>query len=249
MKNTPLSVIILTSNSESTLEECLTSLDWVSEIVIIDNNSTDDTRRIAERYKNVQIYLATSKSFAVKRNLGLKKITYDWVLYIDSDEVVSSLLRQEIAEIVSQKEAGVYRVKRDNYFLGTKMYPDTVERLFHKSLLGKWVNDIHESPIYKGEAQLLDNSLIHHTHRDISSMLQKTNEWSEIEADLRIQANHPPVKWWRLVRMAFTTAWKQFISLNLLKHGRSGLFEGYFQIVDKLIVYTKLWERQNTINK
>jgi hypothetical protein len=129
------------------------------------------------------------------------------------------------------------------------MYPDIVERLFHTSLLEKWVNDIHESPIYKGEAQLLDNSLIHHTHRDISSMLEKTNEWSEIEADLRIQANHPPVKWWRLVRMALTTAWKQFISLQLLQHGRAGLFEGYFQIVDKLVVYTKLWERQNEKNQ
>lgn len=249
MKKTPISVIILTFNSESTLEECLSSLEWASEIVIIDTESTDDTRAIAGRYSNVKIYSTESNSFPQKRNLGLKKATYDWVLYIDSDEVVSSLLRQEITKIVLQNKAGVYRLKRDNYFLGTLMYPDVVERLFHTSLLEKWVNDIHESPIYTGEATSLHNSLVHTTHRDISSMLQKTNEWSEIEADLRIKVNHPPVKWWRLVRMALTTAWKQFISLQLLRHGRAGLFEGYFQIVDKLIVYTKLWERQNEKNQ
>jgi len=238
-----LSVIILTHNSENLITRAISSAQFADEIIVIDDHSSDNTQKIVKDF-NAKIIHFTSGTFADKRNVGLKQATANWILYLDSDEEITPDLAQEIDQLVKANVPQVYTCKRENYFLGKKMYPDSVERLFHTSLLKRWEGDIHETPLYHGEARLLTHALIHRTHRDITSMLEKTNEWSEIEADLRIKAYHPSIQWWRLVRMAITTGWQQFVRLHLLQYGRAGLFEGYFQIIDKLVVYTKLWEKQ-----
>jgi glycosyltransferase involved in cell wall biosynthesis len=248
MKNEKLSIIILTNNSALSLHHALDSASFADELVVIDDTSTDNSKEIAEK-AGAKVVEYTNTSFAKKRNYGLKRANNEWVLYLDADEVIPDALRKEIRKIINDGIPGVFKVVRENYFLGSRMYPDSVERLFHRSKLKEWVGEVHETAIYEGEAQVLKNPLKHYTHTDITSMLAKTNEWSEIEADLRIKANHPPVQWWRLVRMAVSTGWYQFVSLRLLKYGRAGLFEGYFQIVDKLIMYTKLWERQQKIEQ
>ena len=105
--------------------------------------------------------------------------------------------------------------------------------------------EIEANKTYSEIASTLTNPLLHYTHRDISLMLEKTNEWSEIEAELRMSAKHPPVKWWRLVRIGLTVWRQQIFGKRIFRYGREGWFEGYFQMIDKLIVYTKLWERQS----
>jgi hypothetical protein len=94
------------------------------------------------------------------------------------------------------------------------------------------------------EPETIEEPLIHYTHRTIGSMLTKTNEWSEHEADLRLEAGHPPVSWWRLIRIGLTFFAANYFGKKLWRFGREGLFEAYFQMIDKLVVYSKLWERQ-----
>lgn len=242
--NSNLTVAIIAKDAEKTLGETLESVKWVKTIIVIDNESRDDTVKIAKEYTS-NIYNSDSDDFSVKRNLVLSHLTTDWVFYLDSDEVMTEKLRREIEAITTSAEPAAYKTIRHNYFLGKRMYDDVVERLFHKTIIKKWRGKVHESPAIKGEMKQLTNPLLHYTHRDISSMLEKTNEWSEIEADLRVEAKHPSVRWWRLVRIALTVWWQQLVDKKVWKYGREGWFEGYFQMVDKLIVYTKLWERQS----
>jgi hypothetical protein len=239
----PLTVGVLTKNSAELLVEALQSVRFADDIIVIDNGSTDATTTIAAKYTK-KIFLTKSDSFSEKRNMVLEKAAHNWIYYLDADEVITPQLRTEIAQIVKQDIPGAYHQPRINYFLGTKMYVDGMERLFHKNVLTAWEGRVHEHPLITGKTSKLTSPLIHRTHRTISSMLTKTNEWSEIEAQLRIEAKHPPMAWWRLYRIMITVLWQQFIHLHVGQFGRAGIFEGYFQIIDKLIVYTKLWERQ-----
>lgn len=243
MSKPNLTVAVLTKNSAATIEAALKSVVFAQQILVIDDQSTDDTVTICRQFTN-HVLQSNQPNFAAKRNELLKHLKTDWICYLDSDEIISPELAEDIQQITINNHPAAYRIKRVNFFLGTKMYPDYVDRLFHKSVIQGWSGDVHESPILTTSPQLLEQPIIHHTHTDITSMLGKTNHWSEFEAELRIKANHPPIAWWRLIRIAITEWWHQFIHIKVGRFGRSGLFEGYFQIVDKLIVYTKVWEKQ-----
>lgn len=243
MEKMPITVIILTKNAEATLEKTLESVAFAAEVVAIDDGSTDHTLEIL-KHNHVKVASFPDTDFAAKRTKALSLTAHEWVLYVDADEVVTSALARKVTAIVTANQPGAFRIKRRNMFLGTEMYPDYVDRLFHTSIISGWQGRVHESPQLSVDPTVLTESLLHDAHRDITSMLDKTNAWSEYEADLRIEAHHPPVHWWRLIRIGLTLWWRQFIVMGIGTYGRAGLFEGYFQIVDKLIVYTKLWERQ-----
>lgn len=241
----PLTIGILTKDSAESLLKTLQSVRFAEEIIVVDNGSTDDTLKIAKKFTK-SIFPSSSNSFAEKRNVVLEKATYPWIFYLDADEVVTPNLRMEIAQVVKDDLPKAYFVKRQNYFLGTLMYPDEVERLFHKEVLQHWEGRVHEHPVLTQAADRLSSPLNHFTHTTITAMLTKTNHWSETEAQLRLTANHPSMTWWRLPRIALTYFWQQFIKLKVWRYGRNGIFEGYYQIIDKLIVYVKLWEKQQT---
>lgn len=243
MNKTNLTVGIIAKNASATIESAIQSVDWADAIIILDDNSNDNTVQISES-AGAKVYVTHAPNFAAKRNELLKYLQTDWIFYLDSDEVVSPKLAKNIQQIVTNNRPAAYRIKRVNFFLDTKMYPDYVDRLFHKSIINGWSGDVHESPKLTVSPETIEQPIIHHTHADITSMLEKTNKWSEFEAELRIKANHPPIAWWRLIRIAFTEWWHQFVHLKVGRFGRSGFFEGYFQIIDKLIVYTKVWEKQ-----
>lgn len=238
-----LSVVIITKNAAKTLQAAIESVSWAREVIIIDNQSSDNTIKLAQK-SHAKVVTTDTDNFATRRNLGLQNAKYDWILYLDADETVSSSLKSRIRDIIIIGKPNACRIKRENTFLGTKMYPDYVDRLFHKSIIKKWTGKVHESPTLIITARLLDEPLLHTTHTDITSMLEKTNQWTNIEAELLQKANHPPVYWWRLTRMIVTKGWEQIIRKKLLKFKRPGLFEGYFQIINSLITYTKLWEKQ-----
>lgn len=241
--NNTIAGVVLTKNAADTLTDTLESLGWVNRLMVIDNGSEDNSVKISEKYTDL-IIKTDCKSFATNRSLAIKELNTDWILYIDADEVVSLKLADEIKEAINEHVFDAYQIQRTNYFLGRRMYSDMVTRLFYKPKLKSWSGEVHESPVFDGKLGMLTSPIIHYSHKDIESMLQKTNEWSEIEADLRVKTNHPPIKIWRIVRIVVTFVWSEYFAKRMWRYGREGLFEAYFQVVDKLIVYTKLWERQ-----
>jgi glycosyltransferase involved in cell wall biosynthesis len=244
-KSLDLTIVVLARNAQDTLEKTLQSAHFVKEILVVDDESTDKTIDISLKHK--ARILTLKGNFAEKRTIVLEHVKTTWVFYLDADEVIDEKLKQSITQTIVAGVGGVYLVTRFNYFLGKRMYNDQVERLFAKKVLKGWTGKVHESPITTiKEKVVLAGHLDHYTHRNISDMLAKTNEWSEIEASLRFEANHPSVVWWRILRIGLTEAWNQFGKKRVWRYGREGLFEGYFQIVDKIIVYTKLWALQHT---
>ncbi len=246
-----LTIAILSKNSSATIDQALESAKFADRILVLDDNSTDDSVAIAKKH-NALVFQSDTNSFAQKREEVLTHTKTQWLFYLDADEVITPELAQELVEIThaslpqakNNKAISAHMVTRENYFLGRKMYPDSVHRLFHTKSLKGWYGAVHETPRFEGELGQLSGLLIHHTHTDITSMLEKTNFFSEHEANLRLQAQHPPVVWWRLVRIALTFFLGNYFGKKLYRFGREGLFESYFQMIDKLVVYVKLWDMQ-----
>jgi glycosyltransferase involved in cell wall biosynthesis len=250
---TKISAVILTKNSENLIADCIDSVSFCDEVIIIDDYSIDRTAELA-KHLGASVYPYSSESFAKKRNLGLKKAKGKWILYLDVDERVSPELREAIQSILERKKDiySAYRVNRKNFYLGNNEWPtlEKLERLFKRSKLEEWYGDLHESPRVNGDIGDLDEGFIrHYTHQDLTSMLNKTIQWSKIEAELREKANHPKMTWWRFYRVMITAFYDSYVKQKGYKVGTAGLIESIFQAFSMFITYARLWELQNSSKK
>src|ERR1700757_2987312 len=116
MKN--LSVVILTKNAENIIADCIDSVSFCDEIIVIDDYSTDRTAELA-KHLGASVFPYSSESFAKKRNLGLQKAKGKWILYLDVDERVSDDLRKAIQTVLERKKDiyAAYRLNRKNFYL------------------------------------------------------------------------------------------------------------------------------------
>jgi hypothetical protein len=115
--------------------------------------------------------------------------------------------------------------------------------------LVEWYGQLHESPKIKGEVGELDEFIIHYTHDDLSSMVKKTNTWSDVEAETRIHIHHPKMTWWRFPRVMLSAFWDSYIRQSGWKAGTAGFIESIYQSFSIFITYAKLWELQNEKRK
>jgi len=169
-----ISAIILSKNDENLIADCIDSVSFCDEIVLIDSGSTDRTTEIAKQM-GAKIYLDKDTSFAEKRNIGKQKAKGVWLLYVDSDERVSSVLRESIKDVIKQKSETfvAYKLQRQNYYLGNHPWPyiEQVERLIKKDALEQWFGELHETPQIKGNVGSLEGYLQHYTHRNLTDMI------------------------------------------------------------------------------
>lgn len=244
-----ISGIVLVKNEEGLINDCLESLSWVDEIIVIDNGGTDKTVEIAKS-KGAKIFKSLKGSFSDRRNLGAKKASGEWLLYVDVDERITPLLKKEIEETTKSGTFPAYAISRRNILLGHEMrwggwWPDYVLRLIRKDALVAWEGSLHEQPKIKGEVGKLKNPLTHFSHRSLAEMVEKTNEWSVIEARLLFESHHPKMVWWRFISVAAREFWyRGIVKLGFLD-GVVGVIEIIYQMFSRMITYAKLWEMQN----
>ncbi len=242
-----ISAVIIVKNGEKLLVDCIDSLKFVDEIIIIDNGSTDRTVELAQLLK-AQVFTYTTSDFSALRNYGLRKAKGNWILYVDVDERVSGDLAVSIRKVTEKRESkyNAYWIKRQNFYFGNHKWPtsEKLERLFKKKALEEWYGELHESPRVKGEIGELEGYLLHYTHRDLTSMVEKTIRWSAVEAKLRFDAKHPPMTWWRFPRVMITTFYHYYVSEKGYKAGTAGLIESIYQTFSIFITYARLWELQ-----
>lgn len=246
-----LSAVVFTfwPEEETYIEACLRTVAFAQEIIVIDNGATEKTLATARKY-TTKIYKNASSSFAYHHDLGKEKATGDWILYVDADERVSAGLRDEILRELGSPNADAYELGRKNFYLGKEArfgdrHPDFVVRLFKKNALVGWEGEIHESSKVNGKIGRLFSPLYHLTHRDIFSMMEKTINFSEHEARLRLAAHHPPVSWWRLIRVMATEFLTRMIKYQGWRGGTEGWIDGLFQTFSLFIAYVRLWELQH----
>ncbi len=229
-----ISAIVLAGEgaNKELLEKCLKSLTWCDELIQIKPDGKD-------------------QDFSKWRNEGAKKAKYEWLLYVDSDEEVTAKLREEIKHTIktSESDTAAYAIPRKNILLGKEMryggwWPDYVVRLIRKDKFVKWEGKLHEQPKLKGNVEKLKEPFVHRSHRSLEEMVEKTNKWSEIEAELLFKSGHPPVTWWRMMSAAFREFWYRGVRKLGFLDGGVGVIEIVYQMFSRMITYAKLWEMQ-----
>lgn len=151
-----LSVVILTYNSEKYLREVLKSASWSDEIIIVDSGSTDKTEQICAEFKNARFIYQKWLGFGAQKQFGVNLARNDWVFVLDSDEVMSLELKDEILHVLKAPNFCAYKVARLNYFFGRAvrnmgLYPDFSVRLFDRKFAEFDGREIHEKVVLKGE--------------------------------------------------------------------------------------------------
>lgn len=248
MEKLPITAIILTKNEEQMVVNCIETVQWCQEILVIDSQSTDSTVALAKR-TGAMVYSTDKDSFADRRNYGLSKVRTPWVFYIDPDERVTPELMKEIKNLMSETEVVAITFLRQNIHYGKKMthggwQNDQVTRVFRTSHLKGWRGKIHESPELKGAPTTASEPLIHLTHRNMVDGLKKSISWTTYEAELLFQADHPPVTVTTLLRKSFMEFFRRAFLWNGRKDGIEGWIEALVQGMNKFIVYERLWELQ-----
>lgn len=245
-KKMVLSAIIIARNEEPRIGKCIDTLRFADEVVVIDNSSIDATVSVARKKGAVTTSLTTF-DFAKLRNIAASHARSEWLLYIDADEIVTPELRQSIQHAIGSNVRGIagYEIYRKNYYLG-KQWPkgEWMLRLFRKQALQGWRGKLHETAAINGSVRKLTGNLLHDTHRTLSEMVIKTNEWSQTEAALRFSIHHPGITWWRIIRVTITGFWYSFFSLEGWRAGTVGWIESMYQGFSMFITYAKLWELQ-----
>ncbi len=237
--------MIIAKNEEPRIALAIASLKFADEVVVIDNGSSDNTVTVAKRM-GATVYSVSEKDFAKIRNEAAGKARGTWLLYVDADEVVTGELGTEISRTIRNPSGyDAYEINRINHYLGVR-WPaqEWMVRLIRREALSGWEGKLHETARINGRVGKLTGSIVHHTHRTLSEMVAKTNEWSETEANLRLMAHHPRITWWRIFRVMATGFWDSFVIQGGWRVGTAGLIESMYQGFSMFITYAKLWEMQ-----
>jgi len=183
-----ISAIIIAKNEETNIGRCLKSVEWVDEIVVVDDGSTDRTLDIAREY-GAKIFQIEWEGFGAAKNYALDKAISDWVLSIDADEEVTGELALEIKRVIKDDTStGGFMIPRVTNFLGrwikhSRWYPDYVLRLF-KRKHGRFTEAlVHEKVVLEGRNEHLKNHLKHYSYPDIDTYCRKLRNYSYLGAN------------------------------------------------------------------
>jgi glycosyltransferase involved in cell wall biosynthesis len=247
----PVTAFVVTFNESRNIDDCLASVAWCDEIVVVDSGSTDDTLEKARRVTD-RVVTRPWEGHVRQKGYAMSLARNDWVFLIDADERVTPALRDEILAVLpsAPDEVGGYRVPRLTRYLGRWIrhggwYPDLKLRLFRKSRGRIAGEDPHERVEVEGRVIDLRGDLVHHTYRNLSHQLKTIDFFSDIEAENFLKSGKRP----GLLRMLLHPPVK-FVETYLMKagflDGMPGLIISVATCFYVFLKYAKRWERENT---
>lgn len=201
----PVSILVPIKNEEANLERCLRSVAWADEIFVVDSQSTDRSREIAESFNATVVQFHFSGTWPKKKNWALENLPFhhEWVFILDADEVLPPQAEDEIRAIVTGKNPSVsgYWINRRFMFMGRWLrhayYPNWNLRLFrHK--LGRYEkltdvdtqsgdNEVHEHVVVQGETARLKCEMDHYAFPSVDVFVEKHNRYSNWEARVGLE--------------------------------------------------------------
>ena len=247
-----ISVVIITYNEEKNIRDCLESIKWADEIIIVDAFSKDRTVDIAKNYTD-RIFQRQWEGYTQQRNFGLTQVCNEWVLFLDADERISEALTQEIKDVLERNNGfcNGYYISRQSFYLGRWIkhggwYPDLKLRLIRKNKAIWSGPSVHEKLILNGEAGYLKNPMYHYTYLNIKHHLEKSDRYSTLFAEEAFKKGEYPNPYKIFIRPIF-----RFINDYFLKQGFRDGFAGFvvalIQSFEVFLRYAKLWELNHRI--
>jgi glycosyltransferase involved in cell wall biosynthesis len=242
-----LSVVVITLNEEDRIRECLASVSWADEIIVVDAGSEDKTVTLARELTD-HVVVRAWDGFAAQKNFGIERATGDWILSLDADEQVEPDLRDEIRAVIAAPDACPgYRIARRNIMWARwirhgRLYPDWQLRLFRRGR-GRFVDRaVHESVQVDGPVGQLRAPLRHHSYRDVSDFLRRADRYATLAADDWMRGGRP----FRPITIV-TAPLGRFLSMYVVHRGFLDGWRGF--LLASLYAYyvfirsAKIWER------
>lgn len=184
-----ISAVILTKNEEKNLRECLHLLEWCGEIIVLDDESTDETTKIAQEMGAKIFSRKLGSDFSEQRNFGLSKAKGEWIFFVDADERVNNELKEEIIKSINNNpEVNGYFLKRKDFFINRFLnHGETgslkLLRLGRKDS-GVWQREVDETWKLEGKTKILNVPLLHYSHLCLSDFLTSINQRSTLNAGI-----------------------------------------------------------------
>lgn len=237
-----LSVAVITKNEETNIADCLESVAWADEIILVDSGSTDETLAIAKRFTS-KIYNVPFVDFSAQKNAALERATGDWIFFIDADERVPRELADEIVEIAKHKKGDcAYRVKRTTYFFGKRLHfsatqNDAPTRFFPRSK-ATFKQPVHEEVATNLPLRQLKNPLIHFSTKDLAHYQAKVRQYVPLEIQILRQKGKEANVLDLFLRPAGKFCYLYFFRLGILD-GLTGL---QFAALSTYYCFVKYWK-------
>jgi len=240
-----ISVTILTKNSEETLSSCLKALEGFDEIIVLDTGSTDLTMDIARSFPRVKVYESEFQGFGPLHNLAAEKASNDWILSLDSDEILTDELSHEI-QSCSLNEKSVYSFPFNNYFNGKHIkgcgwYPDRHIRLYNKKSTHFTDAFVHEKIKSNSLKEIkLKHPVKHYSYRSISDFLTKMENYSSLFAQQNKQTKSASLS--KALFRSLCAFFKSYVIKRGFSDGREGFIISAYNAQTTFYKYLKLEE-------
>ncbi len=247
-----LTGIVITKNEEQNIRNCLDSLKWVDEIIIVDSESTDSTVEKAQEFTE-RIFIEPWKGFGPQKNFAIQRARGNWIFIVDADERVTDSLRDEIQGLKKNgQEPHIvgYRVARRNFFYGQwmkhgGMFPDLQVRLFRKDM-GRYDDTLlHENLELKGDIGDLRGLLDHHSVPTITHHVRKMMQYTSLAAREKLKTLRE-VTFMNLFGHHIWIIIKTLILRQGWKDGLPGLIAAMFAGFHTFGKYAKAYEIKET---
>ncbi len=179
-----LTVIIPTFNEENYIQDCLQSVDFANQIIIVDSFSTDATLTIAAPF-NCKVIQRKFDNFSNQKNEAIQLAQSDWVLFLDADERVTQKLKIEILETINNPKNDAYKIKFPHFYMNRFLYhtENRVIRLVKNNDI-HFEGEVHEKLIHKGSVGLLKNFMIHYTYKGLFHYIKKKDSYAWFQAKM-----------------------------------------------------------------
>lgn len=241
-----VTVVIAARNEAANIAACIESVSWAQEVIVVENDSTDDTVDVA-RAAGATVFANPFTTIGGQRNEAIGRANTEWIFVVDADERGSPHLREEIRSLLETASQDAYRVPRRNFFMGSEINHggwerDRPIRLF-KSVLRYDASRVHEHVVVEGETGELTNSLTHEPYSSIESYLEKLGRYSKWWAEDRYDRGKRTTPFSASVRSRL-----RFVSMYVLKlgflDGEAGMMLAALASTSVMVKYARLWEMQ-----
>lgn len=243
----PISLVIITLNEEEKLKECIKSVPFASDIVVLDSFSKDKTKEIADSL-GARFFEQEWLGFGAQKKRAVELAKHDWVLSLDADERLSPELQSEIKEIFTQlnPETG-YLIPRVSFYLGRWIrhggwYPDYQLRLFNRKHSQWNPVPIHEHVLSIGTSKLR-HSIQHLVFKSISHQVITNDKYSSLQA-LQLNEKRVNFSMFKLLTKPAVKFFENYIFKMGFLDGMPGFIIAVGAAYSVFLKYAKLWEAE-----
>lgn len=251
MSQINISAVVNTRNEENNIADCLKTLQFADEIIVVDMESEDSTKEIAKSFTDKVYDTAMVGYVEPARNFAISKAVGNWILIVDADERIPKTLANKLIEITEEGRADFVRIPRKNLIFGqwtqhSRWWPDYNIRFFKKDSV-EWQSEIHSIPITTGTGINLEAdetlAIQHHHYGTIDEYCQRAFRYSTQQSKELINSGYKfDVK--DLIGKPISEFIGRFFAGDGYKDGLHGLILAFLQMFSVMLIYLKVWQHE-----